>query len=61
MLLGSIVDTDTKEAGAAFHVVAKFMDESVGYAGGNFKRAWAVMTKRYKDKGTESVSELNKA
>lgn len=60
MLLGCIVDTDTKEGEAAFHMVAKFMDESAGYAGGNFKLAWATMTKRFEDKGTSTVSELNK-
>jgi gag-polypeptide of LTR copia-type len=57
ILLGCIVDKDTKEGEAAFHMV----DESAGYAGGNFKLAWATMTKRFEDKGTSTVSELNKA
>jgi gag-polypeptide of LTR copia-type len=61
ILLGCIVDTDTKKGKSAFELVSKQISASRGYAGGHFKNAWASMKKRYEDKGTMTTSELQKA
>jgi hypothetical protein len=61
ILLGTIVDTDTKKGKSAFELVSKQISAERGYAGGNFKLAWASMKKRYEDKGTMMSSELQKA
>ena len=58
-LLGCI-NTSTQHGEAAFHLVQKFMDPSTGYAGGNFKKAWAAMTKRYEDTDTVSKADLKR-
>jgi hypothetical protein len=57
ILLGSI-QTDSDSGKAAFHLVEKFMNKNEGYAGGNFKKAWAALEKRFKERDTISKADL---
>ena len=59
ILLNSI-KTDTEEGKGAFNIVDKFIDANAGYAGGQFKKAWAALARVYEDTDLITVSELKK-
>jgi hypothetical protein len=57
LLLGCI-KAKTHLGEAAFDMVHKFMDSDAGYAGGNFKKTWALMARGYEDKDITSMATL---
>jgi hypothetical protein len=57
LLLGCI-DTKTDLGEAAFKMVYAFMNPDEGYAGGNFKKTWKLMARRYEQKDINSIATL---
>ena len=60
-LLLSCIDTTTEDGEAAFAIVEEFIDESAGYAGGNFPLAWEALKAEYEDKDTIDATDLKQS
>ena len=59
-LLLNCIDGKTDLGEAAFEMVHKFMDAAEGHAGGNFKKSWALMIRRYEKKDISTTATLKK-
>jgi Zinc knuckle len=60
-ILLNCMDTETEAGEAAFSIVEEFIDESRGYPGGHFPKAWNALIKRYEDQDTVDVADLKQA
>ena len=59
ILLGSL-ETGTKAGDVAFLIVSKTMKPADGYVSGDFKKAWAVMLRKYEETDAVSKADLKK-
>ena len=59
ILLDSI-QTKTMDGKIAFNTVKEFKDKDEGFIGGNFKKAWAALSKLYEDKKILPKSEVKR-
>jgi hypothetical protein len=60
-VLLNCMDTETEAGEVAFSIVEEFIDESKGYPGGHFPKAWNALIKRYEDQDTVDVADLKQA
>jgi gag-polypeptide of LTR copia-type/Zinc knuckle len=60
-VLLNCMDTETEAGEAAFSIVEEFIDESKGYPGGHFPKAWNALIKRYEDQDTVDIADLKQA
>ena len=60
-VLLNCMDTETEVGEAAFSIVEEFIDESKGYPGGHFPKAWKALIKRYEDQDTVDIADLKQA
>ena len=54
------IDTKTPEGKATFRMIQIYHDKDSGYAGGQFAKEWATLTKRFEEIQMKDIKEVKK-